>query len=205
MKLTLLKSGLPLVLAATLMSGEQGQPVSTTQAVKQSQAKPSTAQATAPHKMKTRRVVRKRSVRVAHRSRAKRPAYRPEYAEQHVEVINGDSTKQVVFNDEKKPAADVKSDPSQMKVEVVNGTASDTQYFYAATGQTQLGADSKQPVVLRIQSSDTRVTGGNKHPVVTGITAVGPVDAKSANSGGAKVTTGVAPKSKRPEYQPETQ
>jgi hypothetical protein len=33
---------------------------------------------------------------------------------------------------------------------------------------------------------------------------VKPGDAKTAKSGGQKVTTGIAPKPKRPDYQPET-
>jgi hypothetical protein len=120
-------------------------------------------------------------------------------------VINGASTKQVVFDEEKKPAGIGKNESPQMKVEVLNGTSSDTQYFYAGAGQGQKAAAvPKRPVVVNIQSSDTRVVGGNKHPVVMGITAVGPTDAKNANSGGQKVTTGVSPQPKRPEYQPET-
>ena len=90
-----------------------------------------------------------------------------------------------------------------LKVEVVNGTATDTQYFFAGNERAQMGTDEKQPVVVAIESSDTRFAGGNKHPVVTGVTAVGAGDAKSA-SGGQKVTTGVSPRPKRPEYQPET-
>ena len=110
-----------------------------------------------------------------------------------------------MFNEETKPDATAKGESPQMKVEVVNGASSDTQYFYAGDGLgTQNAAELKRPVVLGIQSSDTRVVGGNKHPVVTGITAVGPGDAKSVNSGGQKVTTEVAPKPKRPDYQPET-
>lgn len=205
MQLTLLKSSLPFVLAATLLSGQQGKSVPAQQsAAKESPAaavQGKSAQETKAHP----RLVRKRNRRASHRIGAKRAAYRPEYTEHSVEVINGSSTKQVVFNEEKRPAGNAKGEAAQMKVEVVNGTSSDTQYFYAGSGQgAQNAAESKRPVVVDVQSSDTRVAGGNKRPVVTGITAVGAGDAKSANSGGQKVTTGVAPKPKRPEYQPET-
>ncbi len=206
MQLTFLKSSFPFVLVATLMSGQK--PATTQQSTQQSAVKQSSAtdvpakaadKTNPPH-----RAVRKKSTRASYRNRAKRAAYRPEFTEHSVEVINGSSTKQIVFND-KKPDDTAKSDSAQMKVEVVNGASSDTQYFYAGNGQsTQNAAELKRPVVLGIQSSDTHVIGGNKHPVVTGITAVGPGDAKSVNNGGQKVTTAVAPKPKRPDYQPET-
>ncbi|MGA8089944.1 MAG: hypothetical protein WCA10_21920 [Terracidiphilus sp.] len=208
MQLTFLRSGLPFVLAATLMAGQQSKPTSTQQPAQQSAAKQSSTpgvQAKSSHRTKTHhRVARKRNTKASRRNGAKRAAYRPEFTEHSVEVINGSSTKQVVFDDEKKPAGTAKSEAPQMKVEVVNGTSSDTQYFYAGNGQSQQNtAESKRPVVVGIQSSDTRAVGGNKRPVVTGITAVGSSDAKSANSGGQKVTTGVAPQPKRPEYVPE--
>ncbi|HMG86294.1 MAG TPA: hypothetical protein VK574_11135 [Terracidiphilus sp.] len=209
MQLTFLKLGLPFVVVATLVSGQQGKPASTQQPTQQSAAKQSSAagvQAKAAHETKVHhRVVRKRNAKASHRNGAKRAPYRPEYSEHSVQVINGTSTKQVVFNEEKKPVGADKGESAQMKVEVVNGTSSDTQYFYAGNGQgEQNEAVSKRPVVVGIQSSDTRAVGGSKHPVVTGITAAEPGDAKSVNSGGQKVTTGVAPQPKRPEYQPET-
>jgi hypothetical protein len=208
MQLTLLKSSLPLVLAVTLISGQQGKPTSTQQPVQQNAAKqPSTpgAQSKPAHVTKAQhRVVRKKNARASYRNGAKRAAYRPEFTKHSVEVINGTSTKQIVFNEEKKTVA--KGAPPQMKVEVVNGTSSDTQYFYAGSGIRNAPV-SKRPVVLSIQSSDTRVVGGNKHPVVTDIvdiSAVKPGGAKTVNGGGQKVTTGVSPQPKRPEYQPET-
>lgn len=206
MQLTFLKSSLPFVLVATLMSGQKTP--STQQPTQQSAVKQSSAagvQAKTAHETRARhRVVRKKNTKASYRNGAKRAAYRPEFTEHSVEVINGSSTKQIVFNEEK-PSVTAKGESPQMKVEVVNGASSDTQYFYAGNGQgTQSAAKLKRPVVVGVQSSDTRVVGGNKHPVVTGITAVGPGDAKSVNSGGQKVTTAVAPKPKRPDYQPET-
>ena len=207
MQLALLKSSLPFVLVASLMSGQK--PASTQQPTQQSAVKQPSAvgvQAKTAHETKARhRVVRKKNTKASYRNRAKRAAYRPEFTEHSVEVINGSSTKQVVFNEETKPDVTAKGESPQMKVEVVNGASSDTQYFFAGNGQGTLNAaELKRPVVVGVQSSDTRVVGGNKHPVVTGITAVGPGDAKSVNSGGQKVTTAVAPKPRRPDYQPET-
>ena len=204
MQLTFLKASLPIVLGAALMAGQEGKPASTAQSPQASAVKQSSAQAKIAHTTKARhRVARKRHGKASHRKGVKRAAYRPEFKENSVEVINGASTKRVVFNEDKKPAVSGKEQSSQMKVEVVNGTSADTQYFYAGNGMPRTG-QSTRPVVVGVQSSDTRAVGGNKHRVVTGITAVGPTDAKSADSGGQKVTTGVSPQPKRPEYQPET-
>jgi len=121
--------------------------------------------------------------------------------------MNGDSTQKVVFNNDqassgaRKNAAAGENTPAPLKVEVVNGTASDTQYFYANRGLQ--GSNEKWPVVVAVQSSDTRFVGGNKHIVVTGITAVGRGDAKTANGSGQRVTAVVSPQPKRPEYQPD--
>jgi hypothetical protein len=209
MRRTFLNSSLPFVFVATLMSGQQGKPSSTQQPMQQSATKQSSrpgVQAKATQEAKTHpRVAHKRNTSASHRNGAKRSQYRPEFTEHSVEVINGSSTKQVMFNEEKKPVGSAKDESPHMKVEVLNGTSSDTQYFYAGNRQgSQNSAELKRPVVLGIQSSDTHVVGGNKHPVVTGITAAEPGDAKSANSGGQRVTTGIAPKPKRPDYQPET-
>jgi hypothetical protein len=208
MQLTFLKSSLPLVLVATLMYGQK--PASTQRPTRQSAVKQSstakTELQTARHQTKLHhRVARKKNTKASYRNGAKRAAYRPEFTEHSVEVINGASTKHVVFNDEKKPVGSDKGESAQMKVEVVNGASADTQYFYTGNGQGTLSAaESRRPVVVGVHSSDTHIVGGNKHPVVTGITAVEAGDAKSVNRGGQKVPTEVAPKPKRPEYQPET-
>lgn len=135
----------------------------------------------------------------------KRMAYRPAFHNHSVQIINGSTTQNVVLKDDPKTDAETKGQSAQMKVEVLNGTQKDTQYFLR--NDDQPGADAvrlKQPVVVGIQSSDTRFAGGNKNPVVTGITASGSSDARSIGNGGQKVTTGVAPKPKRPDYQPQT-
>jgi S-adenosylhomocysteine hydrolase len=120
--------------------------------------------------------------------------------------MNGLSTQKVVFHDDKgsestKDTPAVTNAPAPLRVEVVNGTASNTQYFYGDNGRQ--GSNEKRPVVVAVQSSDTRFIGGNKHTVVTGITAVGRGDAKSANGSGQKVTAVISPQPKRPEYQPD--
>jgi hypothetical protein len=204
MRLTLVRSSLPLVLVATMVWGQQAksslaaktpQPV----AVKDSGA--ASPHAKAAHKTQThRRAARHR--RASSRRSAKRAAYRPAYTQNSVEVMNGASTQKVVFqNDVGAGTAQKDEAEPGYKVEVVNGTARDTQYFNGDNASA--GSDEKRPVVIGVQSSDTRVAGGNKHPVVTGITAVGRGDAKNTSGGGPKVTTGISPKPKRPAYQPD--
>jgi hypothetical protein len=142
--------------------------------------------------------------KAAHKKGAKRNDYRPDYQQSAVEVMNGSSTKRVVFNEEEKPSEAAKGEPSQLKVEVVNGNSTDTRYFYLDQNAPQtVAAMTKQPVVVGIQSSNTRFVGGDRHPVVTGITAAGQNDATSAGGGGQKLTNGVAPQPKRPPYEPD--
>jgi hypothetical protein len=203
MRLTLLRSSLPFVLVATMVCGQQTKPSSAPQTAQPTGAEDSgsqSAEAKVARKTQTHhRGVRRR--KASSRKRAKRAAYRPEYTQNSVEVMNGASTQKVVFqNDDAARASQKDRGDAGYKVEVLNGTARDTQYFNGDNART--GSDEKQSVVIAVQSSDTRVAGGNKHPVVTGITATGPVDAKSA-SGGQTVTKGISPRPKRPAYQPD--
>ena len=86
---------------------------------------------------------------------------------------------------------------------MLNGTSTDTQYFYAQDVQDETARN--RPVVIgAVQSSDTRIAGGNKHPVVTSITRSSGTDAKTASTGGEPVTKSVAPRPKRPVYQPDS-
>jgi hypothetical protein len=195
---------LPLVLGPVMMLAQQTQPRTTPKTTQTSAAKPANATA---HPHRTSRRHHRRSQVAAHK-RAKRAAYRPDYTENTVEVINGGSTNKVVFHNEAAPpptaktsSKSIKNGPQPMKVEVVNGSSTDTQYFYGS-GQQQAPVRNK-PVVVGIQSSDTRQVGGMKHPVVTGVTAGGTTDAKAAANGGQQVTQSVSPKPKRPDYQPE--
>lgn len=204
MRLTLVKSSLPLILVASMVWGQQAKPSSAPQIAQPTEGKDSgtkSAHAKAAHKTQVHHRASRRR-KASRRKGAKRAAYRPAYTQNSVEVMNGASTQKVVFQSEDAAGA-AKKDKKELgyKVEVVNGTAQDTQYFNGDNART--GSDEQRPVVVGVQSSETRVAGGNKHPVVTGITAAGPVDAKTASGSGPKVTTGISPKPKRPAYQPD--
>lgn len=210
MPLSFVRCILPVVFASTMVSGQMATAATTVNPAQQDAAKSSIVKST-PEKIALTAKTPHGTVATKHsktlsRNGAKRPAYRQEYTQNSVEVINGASTQKIVFNNDqgasasRKDVSAMKNVPAPLKVEVVNGTAADTQYFYGDNGRQ--GSNENGPVVVAVQSSDTRFVGGNKHPVVTGITAAGPVDAKSANGGGQKVMTGVSPQPKRKEYQP---
>jgi hypothetical protein len=204
MRLTVVRWSLPLVLVATMLCGEQGKTVPAPETAQPAAVKNSgtqNAQAKPAHKTQLHHRESKHRT-ASSRKGAKRAAYRPEYTQNSVEVMNGASTQKVVFKNEDAAggAQKNKAEPG-FKVEVVNGAAQDTQYF--SGDNARRGSDEKRPVVIGVQSSDTRVAGGNKHPVVTGISAAGQVDAKSTGSGGQKVTTGISPQPKRQAYQPD--
>ena len=210
MRLTFVSCILPLAFVSTMSLGQPAKPPSTQQSTQQSAVKDSAVPGAQTRVAQTRkthhRATRKRYSKAGRG--AKRAAYRPEYTQNSVEVINGASTKKVVFQSDKTVPAggSAKDAPAPLKVEVMNGTSADTQYFYAGNGQAQAphASTEKRPVVIGIQSADTHVAGGNKHPVVTGVTTAESGDAKSASIGGPKLATGLAPQPKRPDYQPET-
>lgn len=186
------------------LAGQQTSPVTTQKSAQTNNANPSTTQA--QRTTAIRQGVHKRHARVAARKGKRRPEYRPEYSENSVEVINGDATRRVVFHDDqaasapgKKLPRGLKNAPTPMKVEVVNGSATDTQYFYDNGQQSETARN--RPVVIGVQSSDTHMVGGNKHPVVTSVTSSGSGDAKSASGDGQPVTKKVSPRPKRPAYQ----
>lgn len=198
----LIQMCLPLVLGPLIGAAQQAQP-SVTQKPAQTPAAKQSSAAVTGHKTSHRAARRRHAARKG----AKRRAYRPEYADNTVEVINGSSTNKVVFHNEpaakasnKKLPAALKDVPQPMKVEVVNGNSTDTQYFY---GNGQETAIRNASVVVGIQSSDTRTVGGNKRPVVTNVNSAGSGDAKSTDSGGQPVTKDVSPHPKRPVYQPD--
>lgn len=184
------------------LPAQQAQPQANQKPAQSGIAKPSISQAhhvSATHRTHTK---------IASRRGAKRPDYRPEYSENSVEVINGDATRKVVFHDEAtgragngKSAANLEN-AKQMRVEIVNGASTDTQYFYNNGEDQRIEASLNRPVVVGVQSSDTRIAGGNKHPVVTRVTTSGAADARSASEGGQPVTKNISPHPKRPQYQP---
>ena len=207
MQLRSVISSVVFALVAIWMPGAQAQSAAPQQTAQQNAAKRDAAQANgnsravAHSKKTTHHTVSKRTKE----RKAKRGAYRPEYAKNSVEVINGSSTRKVQFSQEEKPGARAKAGPSQLKVEEVNGNATSTRYFYMdknQPSQEQIAANYKKPVVIGVESSNTRHVGGSQHPVVTGITSAGPSDATSTSAGGEKLTTGVAGRPKRAPYQP---
>jgi len=206
----LMSMSLPLVLGSVMgpfiLAGQQAQSVPSQKPTQTNAARQSSVQS--PHKAATRHRKSYRHLKVA-RKGAKRPEYRPEYKENSVEVINGEATKKVVFQDEHATASTknvpraLKNVPSPMKVEVVNGSSSDTQYFYGNGQDEQIEAARNQPVVIGVQSSNTRTAGGNKHPVVKRVNSAGTGAAEPASGGGPPMTNSVSPRPKRPEYQPD--
>jgi hypothetical protein len=181
---------LPLVLAPLMVAGQQAQTSTTPKAAQTSAAKEAT-----PHKAATRHRTRHHSHRAAMRKRAKHtePNTIP------VDVITGGETRHVVLDESMPAGKRSKAASGQMKVQVINGSATDTQYFSDKNDE----AARNQPVVVGVQSSDTRFAGGNKTPVVTGVTSSSSVDAKSASAGGQGVTKQVSPRPKRPVYAPD--
>lgn len=109
------------------------------------------------------------------------------------------------------------TDPPVTTVEIINGserefrTLNDTSYETARQGSAHRNT---QPVVVAIVSSDTRRVGINRRPVVIGIESAGPDDLKASpiangsestaksNQKSDLVVIGIAPRLKRPPYQP---
>jgi hypothetical protein len=187
---------LPLVLAPLMLAGQQAQSPTKHNPAQTSAAKQ--ASSTTPHKAATRRGRRYHSRKVAARKSAKRAGLCPD-SQMDVTVINGAQPLHVCMDKAKLAAEEAKAAPRQMKVEVINGSATDTQYFSDKNQETA----HNQPVVVGVQSSDTRFAGGNKNRVVTGVTSSSSVDAKSASNGGQPVAKQVSPRPKRPAYQPD--
>src|SRR6185503_2354239 len=182
---------LPLVLAPLIVAGQQTQPSTPqrpapTSAVKQ--ASPTTL-----HKKAISHRTRHRSRKAAARKNAKRAGLCRD-SQIGLDVINGTQIKHVCVDRSALAENQAKPEPGQMKVDVINGTATDTQYFSDSNPETA----HNQAVVVGVESSDTRFAGGNKNPVVTAVTSSSSVDAKSVSSGGEGVTKQISPRPKRP-------
>ena len=178
---------LPLVLAPLIVAGQQAQ-MPTAQKTHQANVSKQTSTRTS-HKATTRHRIRHRSRKAATKKDDKIP----------VDVITGSGTRRVLLDKEEPGAQQTKAKPGQMKVEVINGSSTDTQYFSDKNEETV----RNQPVVVGVQTSDTRFAGSNKNPVVTGVTSSSTVDAKTASAGGQPVTRQVSPRPKRPAYEPD--
>jgi len=184
---------LPFVLAPIIVAGQQASSPQT-----QKPAQPSAVQQTsspAPQKSAKHRARHHRSRKAALRRRARHsePTTIP------VDVINGGETKHVNLDKTMPAIKHSKAGSGQMKVDVINGSSTDTQYF---SDKNQESAHN-QSVVVDVQSSDTRFSGGDKSTVVTGVASSSAVDAKSASSGGQPVAKQVSPRPKRPAYTPD--
>ena len=188
---------LPLVLVPLLIAGQQAQTPATQKLQQTSAAKQTSSQH--PHTATARHKARHHSRRAAARKGTKRAQSRPEYTGTPVDVITGGETRHVVLESEKSSTSQAKTASGQTKVQVINGSATNTQYF----PDNNQEAARNQPVVVAVQSSDTRTAGGNRNPVVTGVTSSSSNDAKTAGNGGQPVAKQVSPRPKRPSYQPD--
>jgi len=184
---------LPLVLAPLMLAGQQAQSPTTQNPAQTSATKPPGL--TASHKATSRHRARYRSRKAASLKGAKRR----ESTKLPVDVITGGETRHVVLDKAEQSGKKTKATSGKVQVQVINGSATDTQYF---SDKNQEAAHN-QPVVVGVESSDTRFAGGNKNPVVTGVTSSSSVDAKSASNGGQPVAKQVSPRPKRPAYQPD--
>lgn len=182
---------LSLVLAPIFVAGQQP-PASTEKPAQTSAAKQTSS--SAPHKAATRHRSRHHARRSGHKGNKQAQSNTVP-----VDVINGGEMHHVVLD--KSFTADVRgrSKSKEMKVEIINGSTTGTQVFSNNNQETA----HNQPVVVDVQSSDTRFAGGNKSPVVTGVTSSSTVDAKSASTGGPPVARQVSPRPKRPQYAPD--
>jgi hypothetical protein len=126
---------------------------------------------------------------IAHPATAKVPAPKRARAEappQSVEVFNGAAIETQEFNATEPSAPDPASannSPAVTTVEIINGSDREIKTLNATpyeTNRQSSAPHSVQPVVVAIVSSDTKRVGVNKQTVVIGI----------------------APRPKRPPYQP---
>lgn len=189
---------LPLVLTSLLatplmLAGKQAQPSATQKPARTSATKQTSSPAS--HKASTRH----RKHHHARNSATRKGRKQAQSNTVPVDVINGEETRHVVLDQASMAAAPSKTRSRQMKVEIINGSTTGTQVFSNNNQETA----HNQPVVVGVQSSDTRFAGGNKNPVVTGVTSSSSVDAKSASTGGQPVARQISPRPKRPAYTPD--
>ena len=189
---------LPLVLASSLsaslmMAGQQEQSSATQKSAHTTATKPTTSPAS--HKASTRH----RTHHHARKSALRRGRKQAQSNTVPVDVINGEETRHVVLDKASMAEAPSKTRSRQMKVEIINGSTTGTQVF----SNNNKESAHNQPVVVGVQSSDTRFAGGNRSPVVTGVTSGSTVDAKPTSAGGQPVARQISPRPKRPAYTPD--
>jgi hypothetical protein len=186
---------LPLVLAPLIVAGQQRQP--------EASQKPDQASAvkqTSSRNAATRHRARHHSRKTATRKKITDATLCREDSQIAVDVIMGTQARHVCLDKARLAGEEAEPTPGQLKVEVINGPSTDMQYFSDKNQETA----HNQPVVVGVESSDTRFAGGNRNPVVTAVTSSSSVDATSVSSGGQPVTKQVSPRPKRPAYEPDT-
>jgi hypothetical protein len=168
--------GISLVFAPLTVAGQQAQPTT---------SKTPEQRATTSHRGQSRKA-----------AAAEKGALHCQPPEIPVDVINGARVLHTCF-DPRLPAEETKSAPGQLAVEVINGSTENTQFFYGNGRDEQIEAMLNKPVVVGVQSGDTRTMGGNRQPLVTRVNSAG------TGSYGQPVTNRISPRPKRPAYQPD--
>jgi len=188
---------LPLVLAPLIVAGQQAQPTTSPKPAQKTAIKQTASPS--PHKTAKKHRTRHHLRKAAARKNAKHAGLCAD-SQFSADVIMGTEVRHVCLDKSQLAGGVPKAKPAgQMKVDVINGSATDTQYFSDSNQESA----RNQTVVVDVESSDTRFAGGNKSPVVTGVASSSPVDATSASSGGQPVTRQVSPRPKRPAYEPD--
>ena len=180
---------LPLVCAPYTVAGQQAQSTTSQKPEHTSEGKQTSSQSSP--KTSTGYSAQRNSRSVA----TQKSALHCQPPEFPVDVINGAQVLHTCF-DPRPPAEETKVSPGQMQVEVINGSAENTQYFYDSGQDAQIEAMLNKPVVVGVQSGDTRTMGGDKNPLVTRVNS-------AAMTGGQRVTNRISPRPKRPVYQPD--
>jgi hypothetical protein len=186
---------LPLVLAPMIMAGQQAQSTASQKPLQASAVKQTSSPKTA-----SRHRAKHHSRKAATRKSATGAPTCQKDSQIPVDVIMGTQVRHVCLDKAKLAGQEGKPAPGQLKVEVINGLSTDMQYF---SDKNQESAHN-QPVVVGVESSDTRFAGGNRNPVVTAVTSSSSVDATSVSNGGQPVTKQISPRPKRPVYEPDT-
>jgi hypothetical protein len=185
---------LPLVLAPLVMAAQQTQPTASQKPEQTSAIK----QASSP-KTASRHSAKDHSRKLAARKSVAGAPTCQKHSQIPVDVIMGGQVRHVCLDKAKLAGKEEEPTQGQLEVEVINGPSTDMQYFSDKNHETA----HNQPVVVGVESSETRYAGGNKNPVVTGVTSSSSVDATSASNGGQPVTKQVSPRPRRPAYQPD--
>ena len=180
--------GLPLVIAPCIVAGQPAQQTTSQRPEQTSEGKQTSSQSSA-------KTTGHSAQRHSQNAATQKSGLLCEPPEIPVDVINGAQVLHTCF-DPRPRAEETKTSPDQLQVEVINGSAENTQYFYDSGQDAQIEAMLNKPVVVGVQSGDTRTMGGNKNPLVMRVNS-------AAITGGQPVTNRISPRPKRPAYQPD--